>query len=88
MKLKTMFIKATDEFNTFENNVPAFYFRREFHAESECSAKITIAVCGFYEIYFNGKHITKGFLSPYISNTNDYIYYDQYDVMLDKGEML
>ena len=25
-------------------------------------------------------------MSPYISNTNDYIYYDEYDVLLDVGE--
>ena len=80
------FIKATEQYNTFEKNVPAYYFRRTFHSDHSAIAKITIAVCGFYEIYFNGKNITKGFLSPYISNTNDYIYYDEYEVLLDVGE--
>ena len=84
--LKEKFIKATEEYNTFENNVPAYYFRRKLTSAENTSVRITVAVCGFYELYFNGKHITKGFLSPYISNTNDYIYCDEYDVTLDKGE--
>ena len=83
---KNNFIKATEQYNTFEKNVPAYYFRRTFHSDHSAIAKITVAVCGFYELYFNGKNITRGFLSPYISNTNDYIYYDEYEVLLDIGE--
>ena len=81
-----MFIKATEEYNTFEKNVPAYYFRRTHTASDRCTVKITIAVCGFYELYLNGTRITKGFLSPYISNSNDHIYYDEYTVMLEAGE--
>lgn len=83
---KSSFIKATEEYNTFEKNIPAYYFRRSFTSDSENSVKIRVAVCGFYQLYFNSKEITKGFLSPYISNTNDYIYYDEYDVVLDAGK--
>ncbi len=83
---KSNFIKATEKFNTFEENVPAYYFRKAFFSNAEGSARITVAVCGFYELYLNGTRITKGFLSPYISNTNDYIYCDEYDVMLETGE--
>lgn len=86
MILKEYFIKATQEYNTFERNVPAYYFRRVFDLQTPISAKITVAACGFYELYLNGERITRGFLSPYISNTNDFIYYDQYDVSLDAGE--
>ena len=86
MLSKNNFIKATEEYNTFEKRVPAYYFRREFHSDHSVTARITVAVCGFYELYFNGERITKGFLSPYISNPNDYIYYDEYDVLLDAGE--
>jgi len=80
------FIKATEKYNTFEERIPAFYFRKVFSSPQEGTATITVAVCGFYELYFNGARITKGFLSPYISNTNDYIYYDAYTVTLDAGE--
>lgn len=43
-------------------------------------------MCGFYELFFNGERITRGFLSPYISNTDDLIYYDEYEITLRKGE--
>ena len=83
---KGNFIKATEEYNTFEKVVPAYYFRRSFVSEGKFSAKISVAVCGFYKLYINGRDITKGYLSPYISNTNDYIYYDEYDIKLECGE--
>ena len=86
MNLKKTFIKATENYNTFEEHVPAYYFRRSYNAKEKTNVKITIAVCGFYEIYFNGERITKGFLSPYINNTDDFIYYNVYDVTLDEGE--
>ncbi len=86
MDLRNNFIKATENYNTFENHVPAYYFRRAYNAKAKANAKITIAVCGLYEIYLNGKNITKGFLSPYFNNTNDFIYYDEYEVTLDEGE--
>ena len=86
MLLRNQFIRATEEYNTFENPVPAYYFRRSYCLQAACRAKITIAVCGFYELYLNGAQITRGLLSPYISNTNDYIYYDDYEVTLSAGE--
>ena len=60
---KFNFITATQEYNTFENNVPAYYFRGSLYSDAEENARISIAVCGFYEIYLNGKKITRGFLS-------------------------
>ena len=86
MDSKVHFIKATEELNTFEQNVPAYYFRKSYVSDTECSARIKIAVCGFYELYFNGRRITRGFLSPYVSNTNHYVYCDEYNVTLDGGE--
>ncbi len=80
------FIKATEEFNTFEKAVPAPYIRKSFFCEKETVGTLKIAACGFYELFFNGKHTTKGFLAPYISNTDDYIYYDEYTVTVEKGE--
>ena len=83
---KEKFIAATIEYNTFEKSVPAYYFRRQFKLDKKTLAKITVAVCGFYELYLNGKRITRGFLSPYVSNTDDLIYYDEYECELDAGE--
>ena len=39
-----------------------------------------IACVGFYRLYVNGTEVTKGYLAPYISNYNDSVYYDEYDV--------
>ena len=83
---KNIFIKATEEFNTFENPVPAYYFRKTYVAKEEVTVTLTIAVCGFYELYFNGKKITRGLLSPYISNPDHYIYADEYEITLSKGK--
>lgn len=86
MIAKEKFIAATRDFNTLDDHVPAYYFRKAFNCENAQKAKIRIAVCGFYELFFNGARITRGFLSPYVSNPNDLVYYDEYDVSLDTGE--
>ena len=51
-------------------------------------AEISICGLGFYCLYINGKEITKGHLAPYISNPDDYCYYDTYDIasLLVKGK--
>ena len=77
MKLSTNFIKAGDQMCSFENHIPAPYFRKEFTLDFvPAKAEITICGLGFYELYINGKNITKGPLAPYISNTDDICYYD------------
>lgn len=86
MKYPSKFIKATEEFNTFENFVPAPYIRKSFVSDCETKAEIVIAVCGFYELFINGKKYTKGYLAPYISNTDHYIYCDKYEIEIEKGE--
>ncbi len=79
------FISATTEYNTLEKAVPAPYLRKTFICD-EGKGNLKIAACGFYELYLNGERITKGYLAPYISNTDDYIYYDEYEVKLQNGE--
>lgn len=86
MKYPNTFISATKEYNTFEESVPAPYIRKSFVSDTEAKGKITVASCGFYELYINGKNITKGFLAPYIGNPKHYIYCDSYDVTINKGE--
>jgi len=80
MKFSTDFVCATHEFTTFKNHVPAPMFRKEFSVEDIKSAEITICGLGFYELFVNGKRITRGLLSPYISNPDQILYYDNYDV--------
>ena len=81
-----VFIAATSEYNTFEKSVPAPYIRKSFCAQTASSGRLKIAVCGFYELFFNGERITKGRLAPYISNPDHYVYFDEYDVDINAGE--
>ncbi len=87
--MKKQFIRATEDFASFDNRVNAPYIRKSFNLDF-CpeKAEINISGLGFYVLFINGKDITKGHLAPYISNLDHYIYYDTYDVSpyLVKGE--
>lgn len=77
----TKFISAGRAYSTFTEMIPAPYLRRSFELkENVQSASITICGLGFYELYVNGERITKGLLAPYISNPDDILYYDTYNV--------
>ena len=81
--LSTNFIAATKAFSSYEyeTHVPAPYIRKTFESKSViASAKITICGLGFYELFINGERITKGLLAPYISNPDDILYYDKYEI--------
>jgi alpha-L-rhamnosidase len=74
------FIAATKEYTTQDKHVNAPYFRRVFTFKKGKEAKIRICGLGFYELYINGENVTKGRLAPYISNPDEALYYDDYDV--------
>ncbi len=89
MKFPYHFVAATTELTTYEKHIPAPIFRHRF--DLECipeKAGISILTPGFYELWVNGRKITKGLLAPYISNPDDLIYYDTYDATpyLKEGE--
>jgi alpha-L-rhamnosidase len=89
MQFPDQFICATHDFCDLEHSVPAPYFRRTFTLEESVrSAEILICGLGFYKLYINGVNITKGELAPYISNPDDVLYYDRYDIAnhLKKGK--
>ena len=72
MKFSSKFFAATTEKCTWTNPVPAPYMRRSFNIDDmPDSAEITVCGLGFYEIYINGKHITKGKLCPYLTNPHE-----------------
>ena len=80
----TNFISATEKFSSYdyETHIPAPYIRKTFETKNNIkTAKITICGLGFYDLYINGKRITKGILAPYISNPDDILYYDEYDLI-------
>ena len=88
MQFPTNFICATDDFCDLEHPVPAPYIRKSFTlADSVRNAEIIICGLGFYKLYVNGVNITKGELAPYISNPDDVLYYDRYDIarLLTRG---
>ena len=69
--------------------VAAPYMRRDLTLDTlPEKAELTICALGFYELYVNGKKITKGHLSPYIVNPDGVLPYDTYDVtdLLTMGE--
>lgn len=74
------FISATKEFSTLTKRVPAPFLRRSFEAGEVKEASATVCGLGFYELFLNGERITKGRLAPYISNPDDILYYDRYDL--------
>ena len=81
MKFSTVFVSATREYSDFRKHVNAPYFRKEFEQKTAKSAELTICGLGLYELFVNGKRITKGHLSPYISNPDQVLYYDHYDLL-------
>ena len=88
MQYSARFIKATRELCDFDRHVPAPYIRKAFSLDFEPEqAEITICGLGFYELYVNGRNVTKGPLAPYISNPDDVRCYDRYDLsgLLAKG---
>jgi len=75
------FVSATVEMCDYDHHVPAPLFRRKFSIGSlPENALFTICGLGFYELYINGRRITKGQLAPYVSNPDDLLYYDEYNV--------
>lgn len=89
MKFSKKFIKAGDTLCDFDNHINAPYIRKKFNIPFKPQkAEITICGLGFYELYINGKNITKGPLAPYISNTDDVCYYDNYCItdILTEGD--
>lgn len=89
MQLSNRFVRATDKVCTFQEHVNAPCFRKSFRLDGAVErAEMTICGLGFYELYINGKNITKGPLAPYISNPDDVLYYDRYDATpyLQEGE--
>ncbi|MCH5315782.1 MAG: family 78 glycoside hydrolase catalytic domain [Eubacterium sp.] len=81
MLLSDKFICAGDKYSTISERVPAPIFKKIVLISSSIQkAEITVCGLGFYELYLNGENITKGRLSPYITNSNQVIYYDNYDI--------
>ncbi len=78
--LKENFICLSEKIGERYDRVNAPLFRKDFNVSNFKNAKIYICGLGLYELFINGKKITKGKLAPYFSNPNHIIYYDSYDI--------
>ncbi len=89
MEFSRNFVCETYDKCTRQKHVPAPVFRKSFTLKNKPSrAQILICGLGFYDLFVNGKKITKGLIAPYVSNPDDFIYYDSYDLApyLEAGE--
>ncbi len=80
MKFPKQFFQATREYNTYEKHVNAPYLRADFRFDEGKKYYVTVSGLGFYDLFINGKKITKGLLAPYISNPDDLVYFDRYEI--------
>ena len=81
MKLSRRFISATREMSTLETRVPAPYLRKTVNIGKDIvKAELSVCGLGFYRFWLNGKELTRGLLSPYISNPDHILDYDVYDL--------
>ncbi len=81
MRFSDKFVCECTEYSTYSKNIPAPLFRKSFTLEKAPeNAEILICGLGFYDLFVNGQKITKGYLAPYISNSDHYTYFDRYDL--------
>lgn len=81
MEFSKNFVCECLEYSTYEKNVAAPLFRKSLILKSKPeTAQILICGLGFYDLFINGRKITKGKLAPYISNPDHICYYDSYDI--------
>ena len=89
LQFSNQFVSASREYSTYTKHIPAPLFRRAFTLQKAPEkAAIRITGLGFYELFVNGQRLTKGLLAPYISNPDDIVYFDDYDLTpyLTEGE--
>ncbi len=89
MKFSKKFVCEDARYSTYEKNVQAPLFRKSFNLNVETDyAEVLVCGLGFYDIFVNGVKITKGYIAPYVSNPDHYIYFDKYDIRpyLNNGE--
>ena len=75
------FYAATEKYCTFEAWVNAPAFRRSITLHGASSASLAITTPGFYELFVNGKRITKGRFSPGVTNPDHMLTVDHYDLL-------
>lgn len=80
MKLSRTFISATREMCELNSYVNAPYIRKTLEIGNVKNVKMSVCGLGFYRFWLNGTELTKGHMSPYISNPDQIMDYDVYDL--------
>ena len=81
MILSDKFICAGEKYASFRRKVHAPWFKKDIKLNGNIAkAQITVCGLGFYELFLDGKRITKSYLAPYITNSDDVVFYDSYDI--------
>ncbi len=74
------FISFGTKYNTIENHVNAPLFKRVFDCDNATNATLTITAVGLYRLFLNGKELNKSYFAPYMSNPDQLVVRDKYDV--------
>lgn len=75
------FISSGMGIGNYKNPCPAPLFRKTFEVDSLPEvASLLITGIGFYRLFINGKEITKGHMSPYITDPGLVVAFDKYDI--------
>lgn len=84
MLLSDKFICSGVRTGSQSRPIPAPLFKKEINIDGDIEkAEITVSALGFYELWLNDKKITRGRLCPYITNSDDAVFYDNYDITDD-----
>lgn len=75
-----MFIAKGKEYNTIQKHINAPLFKRVFDFDFNGKSEIKIAAVGLYRLFLNGEELNTGKFSPYLSNPDEVVFYDVYDV--------
>ena len=81
MIISDKFFSGDGRICNLHRHVPAPLFRHSFNIGKVPSLfEVTICGLGVYELFVNGRRVTKGYLAPYRSNPEHIVYYDNYDI--------
>ena len=85
------YISHGTRFNTIENHVNAPLFKRVFDCDDTANATLTITAVGLYRLWLNGQELNKSLFAPYLSNPDQLVFSDVYDIsdkLLAKNNVL
>lgn len=75
-----MYISHGTKYNTIERHVNAPLFKRVFDCGEVQNATLTITAVGLYKLWLNGTELNKSVIAPYMSNPDQLVFFDTYDV--------